>query len=117
MTSVSTCTASANTGYTFSAFSGDCTGSTCTLNNVTGAKSVTATFTQNAYAITATANAAASVQVTYTNPDKFIDASAQRGFGGKAGDGAVGKATEPDHVDADNVDVAHAAAPCAGTNR
>jgi len=40
----STCTATPNTGYTFSAFSGACTGASCTLTNVTAAKSVTATF-------------------------------------------------------------------------
>ncbi|PAT41511.1 hypothetical protein CK623_00820 [Vandammella animalimorsus] len=40
-----TCTATANAGYTFSAFSGDCTGTTCTLTNVTSAKNVTANFT------------------------------------------------------------------------
>jgi hypothetical protein len=41
----SICTATANTGYTFGGFSGDCTGATCNLSNVTSAKSVTATFT------------------------------------------------------------------------
>jgi hypothetical protein len=40
----STCTPSAATGYTFSTFSGDCSGATCTLTNVTSTKSVTATF-------------------------------------------------------------------------
>ncbi len=39
-----TCTASANTGYTFTGFSGDCMGSSCTLSNVTGPRSVTASF-------------------------------------------------------------------------
>jgi large repetitive protein len=41
----STCTATANVSYTFSGFSGDCTGTTCTFSNVSSAKSVTATFT------------------------------------------------------------------------
>ena len=41
----STCTASANPGYTFSAFSGDCTGSTCELTNIHASKNVTGTFT------------------------------------------------------------------------
>lgn len=41
------CTATAASGYTFSAYSGDCTGATCTLSNVTSAKSVTATFAQD----------------------------------------------------------------------
>jgi len=40
----STCTTSANPGYTFIAFSGDCTGSTCVLTNVLANKNVTATF-------------------------------------------------------------------------
>ncbi len=39
------CTATANAGYSFSAFSGDCTGASCALNNVTATKSVTASFT------------------------------------------------------------------------
>ncbi len=62
--SSSTCTASANPGYTFSAFSGDCTGASCVLSNVTTTKSVTASFTQNTYAITATANPVAGGTVT-----------------------------------------------------
>jgi uncharacterized repeat protein (TIGR01451 family) len=40
----STCTATANSGYTFSAFSGACSGATCSLTNVTGPASVTASF-------------------------------------------------------------------------
>jgi hypothetical protein len=67
--SSSTCTATANTGYTFSAFSGDCTGATCVLTNVTSAKTVTASFTLNSYAITATASPAAGGSVSCTpNP-------------------------------------------------
>lgn len=51
----SSCTATANAGYTFASWSGDCTGSgACALSNVTGAKSVAAAFTQNTYPITAT---------------------------------------------------------------
>lgn len=65
----STCTATANAGYTFSGFSGDCTGASCTLTNVTSAKSVTASFTQNTYAITATASPVAGGTVSCTpNP-------------------------------------------------
>ncbi len=61
----STCTTSANPGYTFANWSGDCTGSgACTLNNVTSAKSVTAQFTLNSYAITATANPTAGGTVS-----------------------------------------------------
>jgi len=40
----SSCTATANSGYRFTGFSGDCSGTTCTLRNVTSAKSVTANF-------------------------------------------------------------------------
>ena len=42
----STCTATANSGYAFASWSGNCsaTTSTCTLNNVTAQKSVTAVF-------------------------------------------------------------------------
>ena len=54
----STCTATPNAGYSFSAWSGDCTGASCVLNNVTSAKSVTASFVLNSYAITTTVNPA-----------------------------------------------------------
>ncbi|MEY3220823.1 MAG: hypothetical protein RIT27_2180 [Pseudomonadota bacterium] len=40
----SVCTAIPNTGYTFNNFSGDCNGTSCTLDNVTSAKNVTANF-------------------------------------------------------------------------
>jgi uncharacterized repeat protein (TIGR02543 family) len=56
----STCTATANPGYTFTAWSGDCTGTTCVLSNVTAAKSVTANFTLKTYAITTTAEPVAA---------------------------------------------------------
>ena len=39
-----TCIATANPGYAFTAFSGDCTGSSCDLTNVTAPQSVTAHF-------------------------------------------------------------------------
>lgn len=49
----STCSYSApNVGYTFSNWSGGCTGATCDLTNVTGATSVTANFTAPTFAIT-----------------------------------------------------------------
>jgi hypothetical protein len=48
--SSSTCTPIAATGYTFSAFSGDCSGATCTISNVNSAKSVTATFAASSVA-------------------------------------------------------------------
>ncbi len=63
----STCTATPNAGYTFSAWSGDCTGATCTLSNVTSDKSVTASFTQNSYAVTATAGANGSISPSSRN--------------------------------------------------
>ncbi len=47
----STCTATANAGYTFTNWSGDCTGATCVLANVTAAKNVTANFNLNTYTI------------------------------------------------------------------
>jgi hypothetical protein len=62
----STCTPTAATGYTFSSFSGDCSGATCTLTNVTSAKSVTGTFVQNSYAITTTASPTAGGTVACT---------------------------------------------------
>lgn len=40
----SLCTATPSPGYTFMAWSGDCTGASCLLANVTAAKRVTATF-------------------------------------------------------------------------
>ena len=42
--STSVCTATPNAGYTFTGWSGDCSGTTCNLANVTAAKSVTANF-------------------------------------------------------------------------
>lgn len=62
----STCTATANPGYTFGAFSGSCTGATCLLNNVTTAQSVTATFTLNTYAVITTSSPVAGGSVSCT---------------------------------------------------
>ncbi len=65
----STCTASANTGYDFSAFSGACRGTSCTLTRVTAAKTVTATFRVRTYPITTTANPPVGGSLTCTpNP-------------------------------------------------
>jgi uncharacterized repeat protein (TIGR02543 family) len=65
----STCTATANPGYTFADWSGDCMGTACTLSNVTATKTVTANFTLNSYAITTAANPTAGGTVTCTpNP-------------------------------------------------
>ncbi|MEN0037423.1 MAG: hypothetical protein AAGC78_10150 [Cellvibrio sp.] len=47
-----TCTYTANPGYTFTSWSGDCTGATCALTNLTSAKSVTANFTAPTFTIT-----------------------------------------------------------------
>ncbi len=62
----STCTATTNTGYTLTGFTGNCTasGNTCAFNNVTGAESVTANFTLNSYAITTGANPSAGGSVS-----------------------------------------------------
>lgn len=60
-----TCTASPAAGYTFGGWSGDCTGTGAwVLTNVTAAKSVTASFRLNSYAITATASPAAGGTVS-----------------------------------------------------
>jgi uncharacterized repeat protein (TIGR02543 family) len=72
----STCTATPSAGYTFSAWSGDCTGSTCVLSNVTAAKAVTATFTHNTYAITAAASPTAGGSASCTpNPAHYSGSS------------------------------------------
>ena len=65
----STCTATANAGFGFTAWSGDCAGATCTLTNVTSAKSVTANFSATTYAITTAVNPAGAGTVSCTpNP-------------------------------------------------
>ncbi|HRW65146.1 MAG TPA: IPTL-CTERM sorting domain-containing protein [Candidatus Competibacter sp.] len=83
----SSCTASANAGHTFAHWSDDCTGSgACALNNVTSAKTVTAQFTLNNYAITATANPTAGGTVSCApNPVDYngssnCSASANAGY-------------------------------------
>lgn len=58
------CTATPATGYHFTSWGGDCSGSgACQLNNVTGPHSVSATFALNSYAI-ATSGAYGTVQCT-----------------------------------------------------
>lgn len=65
----STCTYTANVGFSFDAWSGDCTGATCTLTNVTAARSVTANFTAVTYAITTAVSPGGAGTVTCTpNP-------------------------------------------------
>ena len=56
----STCTATAtNPGWTFTGFSGDCSGMACSLSNVTSNKSVTANFKQWALSIISSPTSAA----------------------------------------------------------
>lgn len=50
-----TCTASANTGNNFAGWTGDCTGGSCSLTNVTSNKTVTANFSTATYNISGTA--------------------------------------------------------------
>lgn len=65
----SICTASANSGYVFSDWSGDCSGTTCTLSNVTSAKSVTANFALKTYNIATPVDPAGAGTVSCTlNP-------------------------------------------------
>ena len=83
----SDCSASANAGYTFTNWSGDCTGNgACTLQKVTSAKTVTAQFTLNNYAINATANPTTGGTVNCTpnpvdyNGNSACTASANAGY-------------------------------------
>jgi len=82
----STCTYTANSGYTFDNWSGDCTGATCDLNGVTGAKSVTANFTAPSFAITANVSPVGSGTASCTpNPvtggsNSTCTASANSGY-------------------------------------
>jgi uncharacterized repeat protein (TIGR02543 family)/uncharacterized repeat protein (TIGR01451 family) len=59
----STCTASPATGYSFTGWSGACTGMSCELTAVTGPLSVTAHFALNSYVVVTTA-----VNGTITSP-------------------------------------------------
>ncbi|GAB1387771.1 hypothetical protein MASR1M59_29190 [Melaminivora sp.] len=62
------CTATANAGYQFSAWSGDCNGASCALTNVTAAKTVTAAFAPlpvlTSASLTSTSLTGASLQAT-----------------------------------------------------
>jgi uncharacterized repeat protein (TIGR02543 family) len=64
------CTRTPNAGYTFTGWSGDCTGTgACSLTNVTSAKAVTANYSAITYTITSAASPAAGGSVTCTpNP-------------------------------------------------
>lgn len=65
----STCTATPNAGFAFVGWSGDCVGATCTLTNVTSARSVTASFSAATYAISTAVNPAGAGTVSCTpNP-------------------------------------------------
>jgi uncharacterized repeat protein (TIGR02543 family) len=58
-----------NTGYSFKNWSGDCSGATCSMGNVTADKAVQANFTPNTYAVSATASPPAGGTVNCTpNP-------------------------------------------------
>ena len=60
------CTATANAGFTFTAFSGDCTGATCSMTNITANKAVVAGFAavRTFAGTTATSPGAASMSFT-----------------------------------------------------
>ncbi|MFA7607551.1 MAG: IPTL-CTERM sorting domain-containing protein, partial [Rhodocyclaceae bacterium] len=62
----STCTATANTGYRFTGWSGDCTGTeaSCTLADITADRSVTASFVAETWTIGTQAEPAAGGSVT-----------------------------------------------------
>jgi hypothetical protein len=80
------CTATANEGYNFASWAGDCAGASCELLSVTAPKSVTANFTLNTYPITTNANPAGGGTVTCTpNPvehgsDAVCTATANEGY-------------------------------------
>jgi uncharacterized repeat protein (TIGR02543 family) len=52
------CSASAKTGYTFSNWSGDCTGKSCSFTAIAADKSITANFTLKTYSLSGTASPA-----------------------------------------------------------
>jgi hypothetical protein len=61
----STCTVtSTSPGYSFTAWSGDCLGATCSMGNITADKTVIANFTQTTFGISATASPAAGGSVS-----------------------------------------------------
>lgn len=75
--SKSECTTAANTGYVFTDFKGDCSGTSCVLNNVTSDKNVVANFVLEKYSITPATDGKgkvepASLQLEYGgNPAQF----------------------------------------------
>lgn len=62
-----TCTPTASTGYSFTNWSGDCSGSTCVLGNVTSSHSVQANFALNTYGIGTQVLPAGAGTVSCTN--------------------------------------------------
>lgn len=76
----STCTATANPGYSFGSFTGDTcstSGNTCTFTNVATAKTLTANFVAAGYTITTNVNIPGSGTVTCTpNPVEHGTATA-----------------------------------------
>ncbi len=60
----STCTYTANAGYTFANWSGDCTGATCALTGVTANKSVTANFTAPTFTVTVNTSGSGTASCT-----------------------------------------------------
>jgi uncharacterized repeat protein (TIGR02543 family) len=67
--STATCTQTPNAGYTFTGWSGDCTGTgACSISNVTSAKSVTANYSINTYTISGSASPAAGGTVNCGSP-------------------------------------------------
>jgi len=69
-----TLTASASVGWTFAFWSGDASGTTNpTVVNMTGNKTVTATFTQNTYTLTLTTVGSGSVNRNNTGPYYYGD--------------------------------------------
>ena len=75
--SSSTCTATANVGYNFSSFSGDCTGATCVLNNVTTVKAVTATFLVNTPPVASNVGINGSLQISRILTGRYTYSDAQ----------------------------------------
>lgn len=75
----STCTATANANYTFSAFSGSCSGATCVLTNVTSTQNVTATFTANTLTISGASSAVVGKDFFLTVSYSLAGASATLG--------------------------------------
>ncbi len=107
----SVCSATPNAGYSFALWTGDCSGPSCTLTNVTAPKSVIANFAPVTHAITVTANPPAGGAATCTpNPVNTGGSStcsatpnAGYGFTGWSGDCSGATCTLANVVSARNV--------------